>query len=124
MTTTVAKTKQLLTMDRSGEFHIKTYGPNHCGISNNVAVKYMMNCECAAHLDSRGFLFEQLNVDSYFQSLRKTKMSCEKLTISCVKDLIKMIRAENHTCHILRMELTLSPAPFAAAMKYTWVSPK
>src|SRR6266850_2102640 len=98
--------RELLTMDRTGEFHIWAYGPTHCGVNNDMLIKYRMTCECTTHTDSRGFLFEQINVDNYFKSLTKTKMSCEKLTMSCVKDLIKMIKKENPICKILRMDLT------------------
>jgi hypothetical protein len=114
--------RDLLTMDRSGQFHVWAYGSAHCGVDQNLLIKYALTCECAAKLDKRGFLFDQINVDNYFKGIVRTKLSCEKLTIKCTKELIQMIVDENPACKILRMDLTLSPAPHAASMKYSWVS--
>jgi hypothetical protein len=112
--------KQTLKMDRGGEFRIRAIGPNHCGVEENLTVRYQMVCLCSPKLDSRGFLFDQVNVDNYFQNIKRTRRSCEKLTKSCLGDLLKMIKAENPKCEILKMELTLSPAPFKASITYTW----
>lgn len=115
--------RELLTMDRAGEFHVWAHGPNHCGTDNNLTVKYKMTCECTAKTNARGFLFDQINIDNYFKAITKTKLSCERLTMKCLKDLISLIRKENPSCKILRMDLTLSPSPHLASMKYSWVSP-
>jgi hypothetical protein len=113
--------KRLLTMDRQGEFNIYAYGPNHCGVVEDLKIKYRMVCECQAKLDKRGFLFDQINVDNFFQSIKKSKLSCEKLTVRCVRQLVAAIKLENPACVINKVELTLSPAPFMASMTYTWV---
>jgi hypothetical protein len=112
--------KRLLTMDRQGEFNIYAYGSNHCGVVENLQVKYRMICECEARLDKRGFLFDQINVDNYFKSIKRSKLSCEKLTVKCVRELVKAIKLENPKCVIRKVDLTLSPAPFLASMTYTW----
>ena len=110
-----------LTMDRKGKFQVYAYGPNHCGVDNWLAIQYRVICECTPDsLDKRGFLFDQINVDKFFQSIGRTKRSCESLCISCVKDLIKEIKKENPGCHINRMKLMLSPAPHLASMTYSW----
>jgi hypothetical protein len=109
-----------LKMDRSGEFRLYAYGPNHCGVDQDITVKYRMVCLCSPKLDSRGFLFDQVNVDKFFQNIKRSKRSCESLTVACVRDLLKEIRKENPRCEILKMELTLAPEPFAASMTYSW----
>lgn len=115
------KKLKLLTMDRSGEFKILTVGDSHCGLMTNqhLPVKYHMVCECEVTLDSRGFLFEQVGIDQFFQNLKRTKLSCEKLTMNCVERLITLIRKDNPVCVIRSIELTLSPFPHAASMTYT-----
>jgi len=112
--------KKTLKMDRAGEFKLFAYGPNHCGVQEHITVKYRMVCLCSPRLDSRGFLFDQVNVDNYFQSIKKSRRSCEQLTKSCLSNLLKMVKAENPSCEVLKMELTLSPQPFLASMTYSW----
>lgn len=118
------KCENLLTMDRQGEFPLYAYGANHCGVENNITVKYRMLCVCDTILDRRGFLFDQINVDNYFQAIKRSRLSCERLAVKCVEDLRRMIRVENPTCVVRRMELTLSPQPFKASMTRTWVNSK
>lgn len=117
-----AKISNKLTMNREGTFRFKAVGPNHCGVDENLQVNYRMVCECYATLDRRGFLFDQINVDNYFQSIQSSVLSCEKLTIKCAQKLLKMIKKENAICAIRSMSLTLSPAPFKASMTYDWVN--
>ena len=114
----------LLTMNRQGEFSIRTFGPIHCGVAENLTIKYHMICECESRLDSRGFLFDQINVDNYFKRMKRSKLSCEKMTVKCVRDLVKLIRTENPTCVVRKINLTLSPQPFMASMTYTWENDK
>ena len=115
------KMQKLLTMNRQGEFTIYTYGDSHCGTMTNqfLPVKYHMVCECETTLDPRGFLFEQVGVDKFFQNLKKTKLSCEKLTISCCKQLVSLIKKDNPICKVRSIKLTLSPSPFMASMTYS-----
>jgi hypothetical protein len=115
------KMQKLLTMNRQGEFEIYTYGDSHCGTLTNqfLPVKYHMVCECENILDPRGFLFEQVSVDQFFKGLKKTRLSCEKLTISCCKKLVALIKKDNPICRVRSIQLTLSPAPFQASMTYS-----
>jgi hypothetical protein len=117
------KFQKLLTMNRQGEFEIYTTGDSHCGTLTDqyLPVKYHMVCECENVLDSRGFLFEQVNVDKFFKSLRSksTKLSCEKLTIACCKQLVSLIKKDNPVCKVRSIKLTLSPHPFQASMTYS-----
>lgn len=76
----------------------------------------------AAKLDKRGFLFDQINVDNFFQSIKSSELSCEELTMDCLNQLIKLIKRENPLCLIDQISLTLAPDPFCASMTYTWVN--
>ncbi len=115
------KLVKTLTMNRQGDFEILTVGDSHCGTLTNqfLKVKYHMICECDNVLDPRGFLFEQVSVDNFFKKMRKTTLSCEKLTISCCKKLVTLIHKDNPVCRIRSIELTLSPFPFQASMTYS-----
>lgn len=105
-----------LKMVRSGEFDIHTYGENHCGVSEEFKIRYHLTCECSPLLDHRGFLFDQINIQQYFESIKRTQLSCERLTVVCLNQLLEHILTENPKCQIKRMELTLSPEPFLASM--------
>lgn len=115
-----------LTMNRSGEFNIFTTGDSHCGTftNQNLQVRYTMVCECENILDPRGFLFEQVNIDNFFKNMKRTTLSCEKLTISCCKKLVTLIRKDNPACRIRSIKLTLSPFPFQASMTYSVELPR
>ena len=115
------KMSQTLTLDRQCDFQILTIGPSHCGTLTNeqLPVRYSLLCECENVLDARGFLFEQVGVDNFFHRMKSTTLSCEKLTISCCKKLVALIRKDNPACKIRSITLKLSPWPYAASMTYT-----
>ena len=115
------KMNKTLIMNRQGDFKILTTGDSHCGTLTNqmLDVKYHMICECENILDSRGFLFEQVGVDQFFKNMKRTKLSCERLTIACCKKLVTLIKKDNPVCRIRSIKLTLSPWPFQASMTYT-----
>lgn len=115
--------KKTLEMDRSGEFDIKTYGNNHCGTDDAFKIRYHLKCLCSSKLDQRGFLFDQLNIQQFFESIQKTSLSCEQLTEVCLEQLLEHIMVENPGCQIFRMELALSPAPYMASMVHAWENP-
>lgn len=112
-----------LTMTREGEFSIVVAGNNHCGAvpaGTTLRIRYKAIVKCAATLDNRGFLFDQMKVDSFFQSMKRTTLSCEALTIRSANDLVAVMQEENPGVKIHAMDLTLSPQPFVAGMTYTW----
>lgn len=115
-----------LTLRRTGEFNLRVAGDHHCGVvplhqtEPIILIKYEFSAVCSTVLDHRGFLFEQRNVDAYFQSLRRTTRSCEQLVQGCLRALLGRIMGENPSCHIIAASLTLSPAPHAASMTYDW----
>lgn len=113
-----------LTLRREGSFLLTPFGKNHCGITRfrgqKLLVKYNLVCECRVNLDKRGFLFDQLTIQNFFNDIQRSSLSCEQLVIRCTEDLVKAIRDENRECYIDSMELTLSPEPHAASMTYTW----
>jgi len=116
-----AKMNRTLTLDRQGDFKIFTTGDSHCGTLTNdfLPIKYRVTCICENILDKRGFLFEQVGVDSFFKGMKRTHLSCERLTISCCKKLVSLIRKDNPVCRIRSIELTLSPWPYQASMTYS-----
>lgn len=115
-----ARYSGILTINREGQFPLRALGPNHCGVAEHLTVRYHMVCECQPKLDGRGFLFDQLGVDAFFQAIGTTKLSCEQLTLRSLYKLVRAIRKENPGCVINRAKLTLSPSPHAASMTYEW----
>lgn len=108
-----------LTMNRGGDFRVKTYGNHHCGRLELLDIKYHVIVECGVtSLDHRGFLFDQFTVDKFFQNIKVTKLSCEQFAIQCARRLWRSIHNENPGCLVKEMKLTLTPAPFAASMTF------
>jgi len=115
--------RRTLEMVRSGEFPIRTYGNSHCGTASAFKIRYHLKCVCSPKLDHRGFLFDQLNIQSYFESIQRTHLSCERLTEVCLQQLLEHILVENPSCQIYSMQLTLSPEPYLASMTSTLEDP-
>jgi hypothetical protein len=110
-----------LTLNREGHFTIMASGPNHCGSrpdGSYVTINYHLLVECEASLDSRGFLFDQLSVRDYFDSLKTTSLSCEKLVMRCARDIVRMILGENPDCELRSVHLSLKPEPYEASVSY------
>lgn len=109
------------TLLRTGTFYVQAIGTNHCGTKDHLKILYRLEVQCNADsLDSRGFLFNQMEVDKWFQDQRITKLSCEQYTIFCGREIYKLIRRENKLCHIQVFSLTLSPEPHAAELTFTY----
>jgi hypothetical protein len=114
-----------LTLRRVGDFVMRTAGvdgANHCGLQANQEMKYevFIKCRAPVSLDQRGFLFEQREVQQYFDDLGSTGLSCELLTCNSVAGLYALIRKENPLCEVLSIELTLTPKPYLASMICRW----
>lgn len=120
--------KQTLTLNRNGEFSVAVKGGFHCGVKEKgypndpIRVKYEVAVECTTKLDKRGFLFEQLGVQNFFEGIVKTNKSCEKLTKWCARKLIERIMMENPTCKVLSISVKLSPSPYQASMTFKEVA--
>ena len=112
------KQTNTLTLRREGLFTLRTHGPNHCGVENPQKIQYEFTARCAVKLDGRGFLFDQLNIDGFFQRQRRTSKSCEELVIKYTKQLIKLVMDENPGCEVLSTVLTLRASPYRASMTY------
>ena len=108
----------MLILKRTGYFTVKTEGRNHCGTMAEQQVYYETIVTCAKILDHRGFLFDQLNLQGFFDGIKKTDRSCEQLCIRCVYKILRMIMKENPKCKVHKIELTLSPAPFQAQITH------
>jgi hypothetical protein len=109
-----------LTLEREGAFRVTLTGDSHCGVGDQLSVRYHVTVTCGVRFDQRGFLFDQLNLDAFFQRLKRTSQSCEKLTLYVARELHALILAENPACDVRTMIVKLSPEPFAAAMTYRW----
>lgn len=113
------------TIKRRGEFRIRVHGPNHCGTvaeGEELAMKYKLTVVCEEEsLDDRGFLFDQMGVQRYFEERHgMTSLSCEKFARDASKHLLAHIRKENPECRIAGYALALSPAPYVAELTYSW----
>jgi hypothetical protein len=108
------------TMNRRGEFRIETFGDSHCGTLKDLGVQYEAKIQCTTKLDGRGFLFDQINIDNFFQTIKRTSLSCERLCEDCANKLAALIQKDNPQCEVLSLELTLSPQPYAASMTLAW----
>lgn len=109
------------TLKRVGRFSVTTSGDNHCGTDNNLKIAYNLEVRCTADsLDARGFLFNQMDVDRWFQKQTSTALSCEQYTIFCGRAIYKLIRKDNPVCRIEVFRLTLSPAPHAAELTFSY----
>lgn len=107
-----------LTMRRKGEFTVSTFGANPCGTEPHQVVKYRLTCVCTTKLDARGFLFDQMAVQQFFDEIAETDMSCEELVEEAVKGIVSRVDEENPTCLVKKIRLTLSPAPHVSSMTY------
>ncbi len=111
-------------LKRSGQFHITTRGPNHCGTKPELDVKYTVEVSCLGNeLSSRGFMFDQVNVDGYFHSLKVTTLSCERLAERSAQAIARLIRRENAGLIPIKLKVTLSPEPFLAEVSYCYDDP-
>jgi hypothetical protein len=109
-----------LTMRRKGQTVVDTFGPNHCGLADRLVVTY--ECEItilAEALDSRGFMIDQLEINTAFQSIGKTSLSCELLSKEMARVVIEKLLKSTHIESILRVACTISPMP-EASMTFVW----
>lgn len=94
-----------LKMVRRGSFRANwSTHENMCGIalSSNPTYNYVCEIECGTVLDKHGFMIDQLDVDSFFQtrytySMRKPDghkaRSCEVMAIECCEDVKYMVES-------------------------------
>lgn len=114
----VKKLTATMTIRRSGQITVDTMaGTPHCGTKDKLDIMYEVECRCTSDsIDTNGFLFDQINIDKYFQTIEAVSISCERLTLKTARDLLKMVKAENPHCTILQLKVTLSPEPFMASI--------
>jgi hypothetical protein len=109
------------TIKRSGDFSVKTFGPNHCGTSENLKVRYNLSVVCLeGSLDQKGFLFDQTKVQIFFDRIKTTHLSCEEFCYTASRKLYTAITTVNPKAKIAHFELELSPEPFAASLTFTY----
>lgn len=111
-----------LTLRRSGTFEVTNVGDHWCGTSKKQNVKYDVEVICGVSLDERGFLFDQLAVQKFFDQRTECAESCEQFTIRCARELYKVIKQEHKSCDVRTIRLSLSPAPYAASMTFEFAA--
>lgn len=112
-----------LTINKSGTFTTVVSGDNHCGTENPLAIRYTAKIRAdGSELDSRGFLFDQLGIQIYFDSIKHTSLSCEMLAEWSVDVLRKMVIGENPKLIVEYVYLSLSPSPFTAMIECEWTA--
>ena len=136
-----------LFMNRNGDFKCNWNSTeNMCGTIENLNPIYSYACviETGDILDTQDFVFDQLNVDKYFQekykeavvhspsyrggnhiTRRHAPRSCERIAIDAVNDIRRML--EKHMLShadlavIYRIAVTISFGPKHAAITAEWV---
>lgn len=110
-----------LTITRRGSFTVETIGPNHCGTSKSLDLRYEFTARCGVdNLDSRGFLFDQTRIQYYFDRQERVSESCEQFAVATARELFRQIRNENPKCVPEYLKLTLSPSPYMAELTFEW----
>lgn len=121
-----------LTLRREGSFHQFVAGDHHCGPKAElvphegklaIKVNYTLTVACGPTLDHRGFLFDQAQVDKWFQvqGSRVSSLSCEALTIQLANRLMDKLAKDAPHCDLRGVTLQLSPAPHKASLSAHFV---
>lgn len=122
-----------LTMKRHGSFRCRWTSTNgKCGIGTDTTPIYTYAChiETADILDQNGFIYDQLQIDEYFQKKYndgnyRPALSCEKLAVNAVNDIKYMI--ESHMLKnsglsvIYKIAVTIGVDNGNASMTAEWV---
>jgi len=105
---------------KHGSFSLVAKGDHHCGTEPILQAEFTFSviAEATSTDDSRGFLFDQLRIPAYFDKMKSTTLSCEKLCRRSARALVRMILAENPKLKIKKVELSLGPSA-SAWMTYT-----
>ncbi len=118
---------QDMTIERSGEAGWKVYGPNHCGTADQIKdgrllVKHTIKITCAAKLDDRGFLIDQMGVQKWVESYANagTNLSCEALARDIGERLMRKLERDNPSCKVTALSVTLNPIPHKASITVRW----
>jgi hypothetical protein len=106
-------------LKRSGKFKMQAHGHNHCGVDTELDMVYYFTADCTrGSLDARGFLLDQITVRRYFDKVRSSSLSCEKLCIKCCQDLVRLGVKENPGIYFNFVELRLGPSEEASMTYY------
>lgn len=108
-----------IVMRRTGTFVYQPTGEFHCGTEHapNISARYEVEVECLPHLDSRGFLVDQMAIRDFFRGIGTVTLSCEELTQWCAQALVAHVRKERPGCPVLRCRVRISPEPYEASME-------
>jgi hypothetical protein len=128
-----------LIMTREGGFVCHWITPHgKCGTSKDIRSTYFYKCviEAKPVLDSNGFLFDQLEIDKYFQRRYRddppgsVPRSCENIAMNAVADITNLLAVRMMEEHgapldkiIERLEVSIG-ADSQAMMTCVWEPPK
>jgi hypothetical protein len=102
------------TLRRRGSFQVHVSGPNHCSATPGKNIlNYNVTIECK-HTDDRGFVFAQEDLQSYFDKITETQLSCEALAAEAAIALHKRISRVLKTKRI-RVAVEISPPPYVGS---------
>jgi hypothetical protein len=107
-----------LTLKREGRFTVQNRGKHWCGTREMQTIVYRVKVVCNVTLDQRGFLFDQLSIERFFNLQTTCETSCEEFTLACARRLWAEIKKEHSGCEIRKLIVTLSPAPYSAEMTF------
>lgn len=117
-----------MAIHREGLVNVSVTGNHHCGTTEwlrrdgkqkpYMPCKYTVDVTCEPGLDHRGFLFDQLMVETTMTAIasKPSHDSCELRAQKMAKILLKAISDDVPSCDITHLRLSLSPAPYAASV--------
>jgi hypothetical protein len=121
-----------LTMDRKGKFQCNWLTTHRkCGAGADTKPIYEYRCivETADILDSNGFIYDQLEIDTYFKNRYKRKqkaLSCEYLAINAVMNVKRLIQshleksgAGKSAIHRIAVTISLEDGPAQMTAEWT-----
>jgi hypothetical protein len=116
--------KDSLILTRTGKFGFITVGATHCGMAptgTRQECDYVVRVKCDPHtIDPRGYMFEQLVVQEYFDKIKRVQSTCEQLVMRVAVELESVIYEENPILEIYWIEVEVKAAPYAASMTFRY----
>lgn len=123
------------TITRRGELTFTVHGAMHCGsrdftkpvtvadrAGHILTARWTIEASATADsLDSRGFLFDQTELDKLVHRVatRDSYDSCERLTKALADAFCHAVAKENEACVLQTVRVTLSPQPYLSDITTT-----
>jgi hypothetical protein len=107
---------------RYGEYCCYLKGANYCSLINKESVaeqipfKYKV-CIKTDGLDNNGFITDQSNIQSYFDNVESSDISCEKMAYNAVFYFHELLKKCN--CKALFIKVSISPPPYVSEIGFS-----